>query len=108
MDADLRKLLDTFWTAEAVFPSRQGAEGGGDGVEGAEDGEVTRKSRPVAADDHELLSIWRVLEAVDPAEAQRWHWRDGRKERRGLERWWERGGGAVVSEQSNHSGRQAK
>lgn len=36
-----------------------------------------------------LLSLYRLLEWVDPAEAQRWHWRDGRKVRRAIERWWE-------------------
>lgn len=46
-------------------------------------------------DEHQLYCIYALLAAVDPKEAGRWHWRDGRKVRRGLERWWERGGGDV-------------
>lgn len=39
--------------------------------------------------DQELLALHRLLTLVDPREAGRWHWRDGRKVRRGLERFWE-------------------
>jgi tRNA dimethylallyltransferase len=38
------------------------------------------------------LSLHQLLAAVDPQEAGRWHWRDGRKVKRGLERWWESSG----------------
>lgn len=93
MDPELKKLLDTFWTTDAIFP--------GDVTDAAarDSGTGTSRhiSRPVASDDQQLLAIWRVLEAVDPKEAGRWHWRDGRKVRRALERWWERGGGEVKS-----------
>lgn len=81
----LKALLDTFWRNDAVYPPNDG--------EGADGPRLT--SRPVASGDHELLSMWRLLQAVDPNEAPRWHWRDGRKVRRSLERWWERGGGEV-------------
>lgn len=47
--------------------------------------------------DSQLLSLHRLLAAVDPVEAGRWHWRDGRKVKRGLERWWERGSEAASS-----------
>jgi tRNA dimethylallyltransferase len=36
-----------------------------------------------------LLEYYRLLEELDPIEARRWHWRDGRKVRRAIERWWE-------------------
>lgn len=39
--------------------------------------------------DRQLLAQHRLLELVDEREAGRWHWRDGRKVKRGLERWWE-------------------
>lgn len=94
MDPELVRLLDTFWTTEAVFPNAP------------PEAEVRKTSRPVTSNDHQLLSIWRVLDAVDPNEAGRWHWRDERKVRRGLERWWERGGGEVVAE--SKEGRQAR
>lgn len=41
-------------------------------------------------DPRDLLSQWKLLDMVDPDEAQRWHWKDGRKVKRGIERWWER------------------
>jgi tRNA dimethylallyltransferase len=48
-------------------------------------------SQPTAETDDQLLSLHRLLAAVDAKEAGRWHWRDGRKVRRGIERWWEKG-----------------
>lgn len=79
LDPELEKLLDTFWTAEPVWP-------GGDATP------TTKTTRPTIANPAQLLSLHRLLEAVDPREAGRWDWRDGRKVRRGLERWWERNG----------------
>jgi len=104
MDPELKTLLETFWRTDAVFPRRPEPTA-------EETVRNAKTSRPVANDDHEALSIWRVLEAVDPNEAGRWHWRDTRKVRRGLERWWERGGGEVESvavEDGKDSGRRAK
>lgn len=49
-------------------------------------------SSPKGETDDQLLSLHRLLTAIDPKEAGRWHWRDGRKVRRGIERWWENGG----------------
>lgn len=87
MSPELRKLLETFWTPEASFPeARQNAD-----MPKA----ATQSSRPTVTSDHELLSLWQLLDSIDPDEASRWHWRDGRKVRRSIERWWERGGGKV-------------
>ncbi|RXK36929.1 hypothetical protein M231_05831 [Tremella mesenterica] len=52
-------------------------------------------SRTTLREAH-LLALHQLLQAVDPKEAGRWHWRDGRKVRRGLERWWERGGSCAI------------
>jgi tRNA dimethylallyltransferase len=66
----VRAYLETFWTPHPVVPDawRAGPDG-------------------------ELLALHRLLAVVDVREAGRWHWRDGRKVRRGLERWWEGAGG---------------
>jgi len=100
LEPELNELLDSFWTAEPVWPGNHA-------------GPSAKSSRPVPTEPHQLLSSYKLLEAVDPAEAGRWHWRDGRKVRRGLERWWERGGGPVKGggedgEKYKGSGRQAK
>lgn len=79
----VREFLETFWTASPIVPDswRAGPDG-------------------------ELLALHRLLAVVDVREAGRWHWRDGRKVRRGLERWWEgmegvtRGKGDVQPENS--------
>lgn len=106
LDPELVGLLDTFWTPEPRYPRTTDDETIGAGPS------TRPTSRPVATEAHQLLSIWRVLEAVDPKEAARWHWRDGRKVRRGLERWWERGGGEVSSvkgtEENKCGGRKAR
>lgn len=104
LDPHLKALLDTFWRNDAVYPPREGAEDSD-----AEGLRVT--SRPVADTDHELLSMWKLLEAIDPNDAPRWHWRDERKVRRSIERWWERGGVDVekpVVEDTARSGRSAR
>ncbi|KLT45449.1 hypothetical protein CC85DRAFT_282529 [Cutaneotrichosporon oleaginosum] len=98
MDPDLLRLLETFWRNDAVYPPEGEAEASGS---------QRLTSRPVAETDHQLLSLWRVLEAVDPNDSVRWHWRDGRKVRRSIERWWERGGGEVEAAESG-SGRSAR
>ncbi len=100
MDPHLRRLLETFWRNDAVYPPAEG--------EDWRPGSPRLTSRPVAGTDHELLSMWRLLEAVDPSDSVRWHWRDGRKVRRSIERWWERGGGEVEKPTEEGSGRSAR
>lgn len=87
MSPELRRLLDTFWTTEASFPEADSAA--------AESVGTSPCSRPTITNNHELLCLWQVLDCIDPDEAKRWHWKDGRKVRRGIERWWERGGRKV-------------
>lgn len=87
MDPELKVLLDTFWRNDAIFPVNHTEPR-------ADSPRLT--SRPVASTDHELLSMWKLLNAVDPNDAPRWHWRDERKVRRAIERWWERGGAELV------------
>ncbi|ORX35790.1 IPP transferase-domain-containing protein [Kockovaella imperatae] len=97
MDPSLVTLLDTFWTTKPVFPKLA------DSVIDPPDQKdrPVQTSRPTEIEDHHLLSIYQVLQAVDPDEAARWHWRDGRKVRRALERWWERGGAPAVGTPDN-------
>lgn len=82
-------LLDTFWTEAPRWPAREGVSGSTVTDPGPS------RSRPTTTEEGHLLSLYELLQAVDPNEAGRWHWKDGRKVRRGLERWWERGGGDV-------------
>lgn len=106
MPPELGALLDTFWMPDASFP--QGGQSHGEKLSEG----IIPTSRPTATGNHELLSLWQVLNHVDPDEAKRWHWRDGRKVRRGIERWWERGGAKVQSQASGSTaaseGRQAR
>ncbi|OCF32998.1 tRNA dimethylallyltransferase [Kwoniella heveanensis BCC8398] len=90
---EMLSLLDTFWTSQPDWP-----------VSGETAGDISSSkrmlagpstppsSRPTLSDDEHLLALHQLLSVVDPKEGGRWHWRDGRKVRRGLERWWERGG----------------
>lgn len=82
----LLALLDTFWLTEPTWPSTSGSS-----VTERNPG-PSKSSRPTTREDEHLLALHRLLETIDPKESQRWHWRDGRKVRRSLERWWERGG----------------
>nr|XP_031863381.1 uncharacterized protein CI109_001256 [Kwoniella shandongensis]KAA5530453.1 hypothetical protein CI109_001256 [Kwoniella shandongensis] len=87
-DPDLLKLLDTFWTPDPMWPGSTNPKDGK-----AQAGPSNPKSsRPTTTEDDQLLALHSLLLTVDEKEAGRWHWRDGRKVRRGLERWWERGG----------------
>ncbi|WVQ80798.1 hypothetical protein IAT38_002904 [Cryptococcus sp. DSM 104549] len=98
MDEELKGLLETFWTNEPAWPP--GSIDPSDPSSSSTPAPVTpapTSSRPISSSETHALSLHRVLEAVDPKEAGRWHWRDERKVRRGLERWWERGGGEVES-----------
>lgn len=105
LSPDLNRLLETFWTANPVYPPLVSTG-------------ATAATTSGDPECHRLLSIWQLLEAVDPLEAGRWHWRDSRKVRRGLERWWERGGaqlhphedksGATTPSGQSQSGRRAR
>ncbi|ODN94193.1 hypothetical protein L198_05044 [Cryptococcus wingfieldii CBS 7118] len=84
----LKRLLESFWLPDPVWPSAELETPSSPSTKA----ESSKSSRPTVQDEYNLLSLFRLLEAVDPTEAGRWHWKDGRKVRRGLERWWERGG----------------
>ena len=94
MDTGLEALLDTFWTSDACWPTNDSLPN--DKFVQGEAG-PSRQTRPTLSEDQQLLSLYRLLTCIDPDEAQRWHWRDGRKVRRGIERWWERGGHDLAS-----------
>ena len=85
LDPELAKLLDSFWTSQPAWPGDENEAG-------------PSTTRPGPTSSHQLLSLYRLLEALDAREASRWHWRDGRKVKRGLERWWERGPGHASGE----------
>lgn len=91
LSAEQLVLLETFWTHSPAWPGSIAAAAAGPSTPPA-------SSRPVVLDDAQLLSLHSLLAAVDPPEAGRWHWRDGRKVRRGLERWWERGGASAQAQ----------
>ncbi|WVO16118.1 hypothetical protein L204_103785 [Cryptococcus depauperatus] len=85
----LDALLNSFWLPKPIWPFVANVSS----LSSDEDVAGTfGKSRSTDREDDHLLSLFHLLEAVDPQEAKRWHWRDGRKVRRSLERWWERGG----------------
>lgn len=76
------RLLETFYLPAPSWPTGVASTSGS--------ASVAASTSPSALSDPQLLALHRLLNAVDPAEAGRWHWRDGRKVRRGIERWWER------------------
>ncbi|OXG24822.1 tRNA dimethylallyltransferase [Cryptococcus neoformans Tu401-1] len=86
LSPELLALLDTFWLTEPTWPSTSESS-----LTQRNPG-PSKSSRPTTREDDHLLALYRLLETIDPKESQRWHWRDGRKVRRSLERWWERGG----------------
>lgn len=86
LDPELERLLETFWTDTPAWPIDPNAINF-DRIEAGPSRHVLGSET-----DDQLLALHRVLSAVDPKEAGRWHWRDGRKVRRGLERWWETNG----------------
>ncbi|WWC89196.1 uncharacterized protein L201_004114 [Kwoniella dendrophila CBS 6074] len=86
---EMVRLLETFWTTKPEWPHglmTQNGEGSTFEISSS------NSSRPTLNDDAQLLALHHLLCAIDPKEGRRWHWRDGRKVRRSLERWWERGG----------------
>ncbi|WVQ67522.1 uncharacterized protein L199_005722 [Kwoniella botswanensis] len=98
LDTEQIQLLDSFWTPTPKWPSSVIP----DGIETSSDNpSSSRSSRPTVTEDAQLLALHQLLCALDPKEGGRWHWRDGRKVRRGLERWWERGGPIEAPETLN-------
>lgn len=81
----VREFLETFWTPRPVFPESWIPQ---DGPSSRGTGNPHHVGALVFS-DVELLALHRLLGLVDEREAGRWHWRDGRKVKRGLERWWE-------------------
>lgn len=110
------RLLDTFWTNEPVWRDSQASLSSQEVLSGvarldqlntaagrstsSTSGPSHTPSRPTVLADAQLLALHDLLKAVDPREAGRWHWRDGRKVRRGLERWWEGGSSAATAGQA--------
>lgn len=92
-------FLDTFYLPRPVFPSWVDVPTNTD-----DSASATQSSRPTLTTSSELLALHSLLSAVDPSEAARWHWRDGRKVRRGLERWWEAGASKVEFERQRKQG----
>jgi tRNA dimethylallyltransferase len=84
LDDRERRTLETFFKPE-TSPISIGMPACED-VHGEEPHSASKQAGVVS----EALSLYKVLQSVDSAEASRWHWRDTRKVRRGLERWWER------------------
>lgn len=86
-----REYLETFHLPEPRYPPEFETSAG------EEDRPVASTSTlpsplpsPVFIEPNQaLLAQHTLLTLVDPAEARRWHWRDGRKTKRGIERWWE-------------------
>ncbi|GHJ90172.1 hypothetical protein NliqN6_6574 [Naganishia liquefaciens] len=76
-EPDIRHYLDTFYLPEPVFPPSWIESNG------------TSCSSETTLSDRQLLAQHRLLALLDEREAGRWHWRDGRKVKRALERWWE-------------------
>lgn len=108
LNSELESLLDTFWTDHPVWPG--GNEQHTSATSGAGPGPST-SSRPTIEEDSHLLALHQLLSAIDPKEAGRWHWRDGRKVRRGIERWWETNGGKAepdVKRDAGSGGRKAR
>lgn len=107
LPASSRRLLETFWTPCPSWPGKD---------EPSFDTAAGPSSRATVTDDSQLLALWNLLNEVDEREAGRWHWRDGRKVRRGLERWWEAqaapmsntAAGEEQAEQVDNAGRRAK
>lgn len=100
LEPELQSFLDTFWTLDPVWPGTPNLSSAGAGAGAG----PSSSSRPILNEDRQLLALHRLLVAVDPQEAGRWHWRDGRKVRRALERWWERGSGHGEAAQSLEDG----
>ncbi|KAJ9092209.1 hypothetical protein QFC21_006955 [Naganishia friedmannii] len=85
-----RQYLDTFYLPRPVFPATwlqpPSPSSAPQQPPGKREIESSSKS---PRSDQQLLAQHRLLALIDPSEAGRWHWRDGRKVKRALERWWE-------------------
>lgn len=78
-----RKLLNSFYNSDSASATN--------GCPQTSSSSDASAAKPSAMDSEaqQLLDIHRLLQRIDPQEASRWHWKDGRKVRRGVERWWE-------------------
>ena len=81
-----RRLLETFWMPSPSWP---GTEESTKSSQTGDEPAAGPSSRSTVTEDRHLLALWNLLKEMDEREAGRWHWRDGRKVRRALERWWE-------------------
>lgn len=81
LDSSSRTLLETFWTSQPQWPAAA--------IVSAETQSGNATNTASNWTDAQLLALHRLLHALDPDEAGRWHWRDGRKVKRAIERWWE-------------------
>lgn len=102
-DPAMKRYLETFYLSDPVYPP--GTASAPSTSRSSSPINPNQPSRPTLTDSNELLALHRVLAAVDPDEAQRWHWRDGRKVRRAIERWWEAGQAQEVALEEKPSGR---
>ena len=123
---DLRNLLETFWTSRPIWPSSVATAAEPDTTsplqsEAGPSSGLCGKNTAANWTDDQLLSLHSLLATLDPNEAQRWHWRDGRKVKRSIERWWEaqaeagdpevsdgNAAGEVTSEVNGKAGRKAR
>jgi hypothetical protein len=78
-----RQLLNSFYN-----PDSTSATNGCSEISSSFDASAAKTSA-MDSEAQQLLDIHRLLQRIDPQEASRWHWKDGRKVRRGVERWWE-------------------
>ena len=79
LDSRSRHLLETFYQpAPSLLP-------GGESVQNPPQMMKPTHQEP----DSQLLEMHRLLQQLDLQESSRWHWKDGRKVRRAVERWWE-------------------
>lgn len=85
---ETKRFLETFYLPVPTWPMGVASTSASNLT--AADPSSTTPPVVVPLSDPQLLALHRLLTIVDPAEAGRWHWRDGRKVRRGIERWWER------------------
>jgi len=96
LDEFSRRLLETFFLPEDVPLDREESSDQPSTSSAQSTIEQTNKEK-------ESLALHHLLEILDPAEAARWHWRDTRKVRRSLERWWEsRADDVVQGERGSH------
>ena len=83
LDEGSRRILETFFLPEDMLLDQ-------DQERSSDQPSSSVQSAPEQTTKEQgSLALHHLLEVLDPAEAARWHWRDTRKVRRSLERWWE-------------------